>query len=86
MAKDYFPRPDVRFHAWRNNFVTRVNGRLSDLRHATGAMPPIYGSRSATHRRLRPLRVAAPENAKLRRGEDNNSWLSPFTPIYWVGQ
>ncbi|MEE9213040.1 MAG: hypothetical protein V3U29_10340 [Phycisphaeraceae bacterium] len=24
------PRPDARFHAWQNNFVTYVNGHLPD--------------------------------------------------------
>jgi hypothetical protein len=36
MANDYIPRPDARFHAWRNNFVTYVNGHLSDSGLAAG--------------------------------------------------
>jgi len=31
MANDYMPRPDARFHAWQNNFVTYVNDHLADL-------------------------------------------------------
>ncbi len=35
MANGYIPRPDARFHAWRNNFVTYVNGHLAELACAT---------------------------------------------------
>ena len=28
MANSYITRPEARFHAWRNNFVTYVNGHL----------------------------------------------------------
>jgi len=38
MANDYIPRPDAQFHAWRNNFVTYVNGHLADLGLAVGVM------------------------------------------------
>ena len=38
MANDYIPRPDARFHAWRNNFVTYVNGHPTDLGLAAGVM------------------------------------------------
>ena len=38
MANDYVPRPDAQFHAWRNNFVTDVNGHLADLALAAGVM------------------------------------------------
>ena len=38
MANDYIPRPDARFHAWQNNFVTYVNGHLAELGLATSAM------------------------------------------------
>jgi len=31
MANDDIPRPAARFHAWRNNFVTYVNGHLAEL-------------------------------------------------------
>lgn len=31
MANGYIPRPDVRFHAWQNNFVTYANGHPADL-------------------------------------------------------
>ena len=31
MAHDYIPRPDGRFHIWRNNFVTYVNDHPPDL-------------------------------------------------------
>ena|GEM_PF-6290308 len=40
MANDYIPRPDARFHAWQNNFVTYVNGHLADLALAAGDPPP----------------------------------------------
>ncbi len=30
MANDYIPRPDARFHAWQNNFITYVNRHLAD--------------------------------------------------------
>ena len=38
MANDHIPRPDARFHVWRNNFVTYVNGHLADLGLAAGVM------------------------------------------------
>lgn len=31
MANGYIPRPDVRLHAWQNNFVTYANGHPADL-------------------------------------------------------
>ena len=38
MANAYIPRPDARFHARRNNFVTYVNGHPADLGPAPSAM------------------------------------------------
>ena len=40
MANDYIPRPDARFHARQNNFVTYVNGHLADLGTRPGGPPP----------------------------------------------
>jgi len=40
MANDYIPRPDAQFHAWRNSFVTYINGHLADLGLAAGDPPP----------------------------------------------
>ena len=60
MAKDYIPRPDARFHAWQNNFVTYVNGHLADLGFAAGALGAAIWGRvlwAPRPRRLRPLRI-----------------------------
>ena len=38
MANDYIPRPEARFHAWRNNFVTYVKGQTAELGRAVGVM------------------------------------------------
>ena len=38
MANDSIPRPDGRFHARQNNFVTYVNGHLADVGLAPGVM------------------------------------------------
>jgi hypothetical protein len=40
MVKDYIPRPDARFDAWQNNFVTYVDGHLGDAELAGGDSPP----------------------------------------------
>ncbi len=40
MANDYIPRPDARFHAWQNNFVTYANGHPADSGLAPGDPPP----------------------------------------------
>ncbi|MFH1748501.1 MAG: hypothetical protein ABIG44_15815 [Planctomycetota bacterium] len=40
MANDHIPRPDDRFLAWRNNFVTYLIGHLADLGLAAGDPPP----------------------------------------------
>ena len=40
MANDYIPRPDARFHAWQNDFVTCVNGPLADSGLAASDPPP----------------------------------------------
>ncbi len=40
MANDYIPRPDARFHARQNNFVTYVNANLADLGPAPDVVDP----------------------------------------------
>ena len=40
MANDGIPRLGTRFHAWRNNFLTYVNGHPADLALAAGDSPP----------------------------------------------
>ncbi len=38
MANDNAACPNAQFHAWRNNFVTYVNGPLADSGLAAGVM------------------------------------------------
>ena len=76
MANDYTPHPAARSHAWRNNFVTYVNGHPADLGLAAREPPPGNpAERSARSQYGNPLglipviRLLSPHACKGRRSE-----------------
>ena len=58
MANDQIPRPDARFNAWRNNFVTYINGHVADLAPAIGQVMDLNNC-AATWTAGHPYRTAA---------------------------
>ena len=81
MANDYIPRPDARFHAWRNNFVTAVNGHLADLGLAPGAMGAEIWGRVAWASRPRTCDPPPTGNRSVT-AATADFFNSPAVPIY----
>ena len=87
MPDDYIPRPNAQFHAWQNNFVTYVNDHLGDVRHAAGAIgAEIWVKIGNPPPTLPPSRLAAQENAKLRRREDTDRVAVPHYSIIQINE
>ena len=74
MANGYIPRPDARFHAWQNSFVTYINGHPADLGLAAGNVVYLNAS-AATWTTDYPTHSAAPTTA----------WCHAFTGGARVG-
>jgi hypothetical protein len=81
MANDYIPRPDARFHAWQNNFVTYVNGHLPDLGLAPGAMGAENWVRVAWASRPRSCDPTPPGNRSVTVATAD-FFNGPAVPIY----
>jgi hypothetical protein len=81
MANDSIPCPDGPFHAWRNNFVTYVNGHLADLALAAGVMGAEIWGGVAWASRPRSCDPTPPGNRSVTVAT-TDFFNGPAVPIY----